>query len=72
MVPRGEEFEESKGFKEFELLGNPGEQILYPGETPGHPCRRGWACYDAKRRSCTLLTGDNMGKAVQNEQEKRA
>jgi hypothetical protein len=25
---RGEEFEEFKGFKEFELLGNPGEQIL--------------------------------------------
>jgi hypothetical protein len=24
-----EEFKEFKGFEEFELLGNPGEQILY-------------------------------------------
>jgi hypothetical protein len=40
----GEEFEGFKGFKEFkgfELLGSSGEQILYVGDTPGHPLR-GW------------------------------
>jgi hypothetical protein len=62
----GEEFEEFKGFEVGELgelgelgkdgkgaecVGNPGENILYAGETPARVA--GGACYDANRRHRT-------------------